>query len=394
MPDVATIPQRQAKVSEISRRVLFVDDEPNVLEGIKRLVERKFEVVIAPSGENGLLQIKENGPFAVVVSDMQMPKMNGVEFLNRVRGCAPETVRIMLTGNADQDTAVAAINDVDVDRFLNKPCDRDGLSATLSDAIEIYHQAHIEQDLLERTLQGSVNLLIQLLAVCKPQVFGKGKRLATLAQDIATEMGISADWSLKSSALLSKIGCIDANVEILARLSDGTLLDQGVSDEYYELINNGAELLQAVPRMEAVAEVIRYQYYNQDGSGYPKLMGEHASEVPMASSILRVCNEIESHESAGKSAFEIIASLEENQTRFHADVIRSAITLLNKAGAEEGQLVELTHLTNNMVLMEDVYTKDGVLLVCRGWETNETVRKHLSRAAENGTIGNSVRVVS
>ncbi len=79
-------------------KILFVDDEPAVLDGCKRMLHREFEVNTAISGEQGLAEIQENGPYAVVVSDMRMPEMNGAQFLSRVRQTAPETVRMLLTG--------------------------------------------------------------------------------------------------------------------------------------------------------------------------------------------------------------------------------------------------------------------------------------------------------
>ena len=81
-------------------RILCVDDEQNVLDSFRRLLRKDFDLNTANSGADGVRLIEQNGPFAVVVSDFKMPGMDGVEFLTKVREIAPDSVRIMLTGQA------------------------------------------------------------------------------------------------------------------------------------------------------------------------------------------------------------------------------------------------------------------------------------------------------
>ena len=88
----------------MSEKILFVDDEPNVLQSIQRQLRKRFDMVTAEGGEEALRILKEQGPFAVIVSDMRMPGMNGVELLAQAKDLHPDTVRLMLTGNADQET--------------------------------------------------------------------------------------------------------------------------------------------------------------------------------------------------------------------------------------------------------------------------------------------------
>ncbi|MDH3748454.1 MAG: response regulator [Gammaproteobacteria bacterium] len=107
----------------MSNKILFVDDEPNVLQSIRRSLRKQFDLDTAEGGEEALRMLKANGTYAVIVSDMRMPGMNGVELLSQARKDSPDTVRMMLTGNADQQTAVDAVNHGDIFRFLNKPCE-------------------------------------------------------------------------------------------------------------------------------------------------------------------------------------------------------------------------------------------------------------------------------
>lgn len=115
----------------MNRRVLFVDDEPNVLEGIQRTLRKQVELQTASSGAEALRLIEESGPFAVVVSDMRMPAMNGAQFLAKLRGQEPDTVRMILSGEADLDATLAAVKEGEIYRFLTKPCPRTAYSLRL-----------------------------------------------------------------------------------------------------------------------------------------------------------------------------------------------------------------------------------------------------------------------
>src|ERR1700678_2892737 len=133
----------------MNTKILFVDDDPNMLEGIQRTLRKQFSVEIAVGGVEGLRKLAENGPYAVLVVDMQMPEMTGLEFLRRAQTEAPHAVRIMLTGNSDSKTPVDAVNDGRVFHFLTKPCPAPVLVPALEAGLEQYRLEHAERDLLE-----------------------------------------------------------------------------------------------------------------------------------------------------------------------------------------------------------------------------------------------------
>lgn len=117
-------------------RVLLVDDEANVLAGLRRALRREpYEIVCAASAVEAL-NILRGAPVDVVISDQEMPGMCGTEFLARVRELYPDTERIILTGKATLDVAVRAINDGAISRFITKPCRLEELAVTIRQAIE------------------------------------------------------------------------------------------------------------------------------------------------------------------------------------------------------------------------------------------------------------------
>src|SRR5579859_4713302 len=161
----------------VRAKILFVDDEPNVLEAYQRNLRKRYSLEAATSGELALELIAQRGPFAVIVADMQMPVMNGVEFLVQAQKLAPDSVRLMLTGNADQRTAVEAVNRGHIYQFLTKPCLPELMASALDNAIRQYQLITAERELLEKTLNGSVNMLAGILSSIDPVSFGRGEQL-------------------------------------------------------------------------------------------------------------------------------------------------------------------------------------------------------------------------
>ncbi len=120
-------------------KILLVDDEPNVLDALKREFHKQFHLHTALGGQEALATLRISGPYAVVVSDCRMPSMDGIQLLSLVRKVAPNTVRMMLTGNNDMETAIEAVNKGEIFRFLTKPCPSDTFHAAIADGIKQYH---------------------------------------------------------------------------------------------------------------------------------------------------------------------------------------------------------------------------------------------------------------
>ena len=136
----------------MSGKILFVDDEPLVLDGYKRMLHNEFDVSTALGGEHGLLTVQDNGPYAVVISDMRMPDMNGAQFLAQLRQKAPDTVRMLLTGYTDVEAAIEAINEGNIFRFLTKPCEKQILVAAINLGLIQYRSVRTGNELVKKAL--------------------------------------------------------------------------------------------------------------------------------------------------------------------------------------------------------------------------------------------------
>lgn len=134
----------------MSEKVFFIDDDENILKAFQRDFRKRFDLLTATGGQEALKHSFTNDPVAVVVCDMRMPGMDGLELLMRIRDISPDTVRIMLTGNSDQQTALNAINQGRIFRFYCKPCPTQTLAEGIEEGIEEYKQIVAEREILEQ----------------------------------------------------------------------------------------------------------------------------------------------------------------------------------------------------------------------------------------------------
>jgi len=119
-------------------RILLVDDDPQVLAALQRQLRHQFDVTATSDAREAMRLVVSSGPYAVVVSDLRMPGMDGVSLLFLIRQTAPETVRLLLTGDTDVESAIAAVNQGNIFRFLTKPCPADILIDVLNASVEQY----------------------------------------------------------------------------------------------------------------------------------------------------------------------------------------------------------------------------------------------------------------
>ncbi|MFH2098561.1 MAG: response regulator, partial [Pseudomonadota bacterium] len=166
----------------MEHKLLIVDDDPNILESYSRQLRKICRIDTAQSGQQGIEALVSWGPYAVVMSDYRMPQMDGVEFLANVRQMEPDTVRILNTGHADLETAIAAVNEGNIFRLLTKPCDTPVMVRALKDAFRQYDLVTGEKMLLEITLKGSLKVLSDVLSLTRPEAYGRISRIAPLAQ--------------------------------------------------------------------------------------------------------------------------------------------------------------------------------------------------------------------
>lgn len=372
-------------------KVLLVDDEPNVLSGYVRALRKRYDITTATRGGEALELSAAEGPFAVAVSDMRMPEMNGVEFLSRLKRQAPDTVRIMLTGNADQETAVAAVNEGDVFMFLNKPCPVDAMAEALSRGAERYQFARAERDLLENTLRGSVEALSEVLALSNPAVFGRTARFRKLMAACLAALGVEQDWVFETLPMVCLLGTVALSDAITRKALSGAPLSHEEQAEFNRHPEWGSKLLGKIPRLEPLAEAVRFQLENMDGSGVPG-SGPRGHEIPLGSRLLRVVMHYDVLSERGVEPGAALAELESQPHCFDPDIVAALKRVLDRSAAREVHKVSVYQLADHMRLVQDVTTDSGALLVCKDQQLSESVIARLINFFKNGSIPEYVYV--
>ncbi len=352
-------------------RILLVDDDSNILNGYKRILHKKFAIDTALGGSAALEIISDNDPFAVVVSDMRMPEMDGIQFLEKVKERAPDIVRIMLTGNADQETAINAVNKGNIFRFLTKPCPDDLFTKTLEAGIEQYRLITAEKELLEKTLNGSINVLTEILSLFHPEIFGDSMKLKELIQDLAKFLKIPSSWETEVAAMLAPIGHVGIPPEIILKVQQKK--DLSPSEKEILALNPeiGAHLLANIPRLEPVSKIILYQNKRYDGTGFPKdsVSGE---KILFGARLLKILADLIQIESDGIPRGQAVQQLKNRKGWYDPQMLATISTYLidkETSGATEPVATisaSVDELHAGQILRSDIETIEGALLLSAG----------------------------
>lgn len=347
-------------------KILFVDDDVQLLDGLQRSLRRQFNVDTAIGGAEGLAKISTQGPFALVVADMQMPGMSGLEFLRRVQVEAPDAIRLMLTGNADQKTAVDAVNDGRVFRFLTKPCPAATLGPMLEEGLEQFRLLRAERELLENTLGGALKVLTEILSMIDPATFERGQRLLDTCRQFAHAVGFAMNWETEIAAMLHSVGRVTIPPSVLEKLRQHLALDPEETELLRRVPELGAALLEKIPRLEKVVEIVRYQEKHFDGSGLPE-RGLIGAEIPLSARLLKFVGDFMDLEEQGLSRPAAWHKLEERTGHYDPDMLLGACrwceVLPPETVMEAPVEVDIDSLKPDQILAEDVFSVDGLFLL-------------------------------
>jgi CheY-like chemotaxis protein len=375
----------------MSERILFVDDEPNVLEGIRRTLRKQGEIYTAASGAEGLRVLSESAPFALVVSDMRMPIMNGAQFLAKVREHAPDTVRMILSGQADLQATIAAVNDGHIYRFLSKPCPPEQLLGAIEDGLKQYRLLTAEKVLLEQTLNGSVQMLIEILGMVSPAASARAARLQRHVIELATALSLPERWQWGLAALVSQIGCVALPKELLSKVE----ADQSLSEEERSLYESHPEvagkMLAGIPRLEDVAAIVTAQFMVLDCTNQPPDMRQWDVRT-VGQLLLRTSFEFDRLTTRGVSREATVERLRAFKPAFPPSIITALLTL-SPAGIERiVREVRLKDLAIGMILDQDLVSPKGIRLVPMGQEVTRALIVRLTSIAGGVGVAEPFRV--
>lgn len=372
----------------MSERILCVDDDRRILDGFQRQLDDDYDLYTSTCPEEGLEIVRSDGPFAVVVSDMRMPTMTGVELLARVRECSPDTVRIILTGYADLNSTIAAVNEGHIFRFLSKPCSTETLARSLDDGLRQYRLVTAERELVEGTLMGCVKVLGEVLGLVQPEAFGRAARIKRIVSSVADTMNIDNRWELEIAAMLHPLGYVSVPVEILRKELDG----QPLSSEERATLNRhpqaAGDLLRNIPRLDGVAEIVACQSLESANENHK------GGRPPIAARVLQAAlafDELETKLGDPNSALKLLAK---DSAGYDASVIDALQTLTELRASAGTCRLPVAALKTGMILANDVRDSGGRLMVAKGHCLTPAILSCLSNLSGSQRIADEVEVES
>ncbi len=403
-------------------KLMIVDDEVEVLNALKRLFRKDYDVDIFSDPELAVKQLVDT-TYAVIVSDMKMPKMSGAQLLSKAFEICPDTARILLTGYSDIDSTAMAINQGKINNYVSKPWSNDELRNVVLQAAEQFQlkqsvqrlevELKLKNDLLkqqnleleskveERTLSLSIlneklksannrqrSLfydVIEMINLIIEDTTGGGeghvKRVASHCRMLAIAMGLEKNQvtQVYLAGLMHEIGKVSLT-DNLAKSIENELSRAELTEKQNHAVK-GAEILQTVPHLKMIGTAVKHQYERFDGSGVPDhLIG---SNIPLASRILTVVNEfdklvlgrISTQKLSQPQAIDFLKK--ESKTFFDPEIVDVYIKLLNSEISLEHHNIDLCvgveMLEPGMHLSQDLLNKQGAVVLTQGTEITPTV---------------------
>lgn len=404
---------------DASASILCVDDEPSILSALRRLFRAKgLAVQVAQSGQ-AALALMQTQNFDLVISDMRMPEMDGVAFLEQVRLHWPDTMRLLLTGYADINAVMGAINKGEIYRYIAKPWDDNDIFLVVRGALQ-HHVLELEQKRLQALVQlqneelkamndslevrvhtrtqelrqanermrnnfiTSIKVFTSLIELRHANLAGHARRVADMARKIATQMGLDAKQGQEIfvAGLLHEVGKVGFADELLS--TPVVMLNTRQLEVFRTYPGIAETILMPLEELKGAVEIIISHLERFDGGGYPhQLVGEH---IPLGSRILSVASEFDSLQLGligqrkldARQAQEVI--VQGSGRRFDPAVVDAFVVL--RGGKSREQLRNEKHversvssrdLVPGMVLSRDMITPSGLLMLTAGHVLDDMV---------------------
>lgn len=415
------------------QRLLLVDDEPNILTSLRRLLRAEGYAIRTAEGGMHALELLEQEPADVIISDMRMPTMNGAEFLKKARERWPDSFRIMLTGFADMDSTVAAVNEGGINVYLSKPWDdvqllqavRGGferkrlvdernallaltarqneelnfLNEGLEDAVRA-RTAELKQSStflelsnkkLKESFLATLEVFSNLVELRHANLGGHGRRVADLSRKIAKRLGLR-DHEINDitvAGLLHDVGKIGWNDDMINKPADVAF----TVDERQLAMKHPAiaeKVLSELENMRGAARIIRHHHERFNGLGYPD--GLTGLDIPIGARILAVVDDYDELQlgtlaQRRRSPVEAIGLIKDGSgARYDPSIVKIFLKIMGMAEAEvevgPEQQVDSSKLKPHTRLARDIIGQEGSILLTKGHLLDERLVMQLRNYEE------------
>jgi len=376
--------------------ILVADGDPEIHKIFRKLLAEEFELVCFSESEDALKWLKQNTSVAVIVSCFNLPGRGGVKFNKVCERVVPYAARIMLTREQSLEHVLQAVNEGHLFMFLNKPCDATVFLNAMRAGLAYHKQMIHDRTMLEKTLAGSVKMLIEVLTMFHGDAFRRTVPVRHQALTLAKAIGLEKTWELQMAVMLSPLGEALLPKDILARYRAARSLSDQERDILDRAPDQTRELLKNIPQLERVADILYLSNRGYDGSGFPK-DGPRGDEIPIGARIIKLLTDLwyASPETGADAA--ALEALKIKHKAYDPKLLGLAKTLLlDQPDRVEGQapiLCYIRALNVGDVLADDVLTEAShELVLARGHHLTQTTIRRLDQYNRVSGIRQPIRV--
>ena len=395
---------------ETKQTVLIVDDEELIRKSLVRLLRPlDVDILVATDGEDGLAKLQDRLP-AVIISDQRMPRLTGVEFLAKSRDLSPDSVRILLTGYADIEASVNAINSGAVKYYFTKPWDDEMVLSRVKESLDLHHvmlenrrlqqltdeqnrklkrlntilhqqvqeqtkEIRNQNEELRQSFMETIKAFSTIIEMRSEDIGSHSQRVASLAKHIISGMSLSDKevQDIVVAAFVHDIG----KIALPDRLAKRTFASMSAADQdrvrQHPIM--GQSFVCTITGFEEIGLIIRHHHENYDGTGYPDNLRDKA--IPLGARAIRLVNEFDHLAFAddypdlptlNRAAAYVV---EHSGSKFDPEMVRRFIDLDVAHLLYHGDMTEIMgvkpeDLQEGMVVAHDIKTRSGLFLLPKG----------------------------
>jgi CheY-like chemotaxis protein len=375
------------------QRILVVDDNKENIQILNEVLGSDYSVCFATNGPEALELVLGPDPPDLILLDVMMPGMDGYEVCRRLQenksASKMPIIFVTVLSEAEEETRGFAAGAVD---FIVKPFNPAIVRARVKTHLALRTAQLDLLELAEKTLSGSIQVLVDMLAISSSVVFSRANRLKSYMSSIVQFLELKNPWQYELAAQLSQIGCITIPDDVLMRIFADAVVTEEEKKQYLAHPETGRELLQKIPRLEIVAEIIGRQH-----DPLPeKITFKKINEIDPVTLGLTLLKAVITFDQLTSNGLSRKRSLQEMSCRklVSPDVIGILKKCIKYDKPEKvSKEIQATQLVESMVIDEDIYNDKGVLLIKKGSEATLSVIRVLQRYTELEKIKGSIRVL-
>lgn len=383
-------------MSDNFRTILAIEDDPDDARLLSRNLQKLPEITVNflhyCDPEEGLRQLARRD-VDMVFLDYRLGALTGLELLERIRDAGDVRPVVVLTGQGAEDVAVELMRAGADDYIVKANLNPDVLRRSMDHAHQRYLRRQAEngqRDLLAKTLSASVQMLVDILHLLQPECFGRATRVSQIVREICAELELENTWEVDVAAKLSQLGCLQVPRETLQKACQGEDLSFSEKRTFWKHPQVAADLINRIPRLQGVAQIVAYQEKHFDGDG-PPLNDVRGKDIPLGARILKLALDFDARVTAGNSNYGALEIIRSHRGRYDPDIIE---ILAGKVGDEPEygvRWINLSELKPEMIFGEHVLSRDGAILVRNGKTVTGQIIQRLREYNGAGSFADRIR---